>query len=84
MIQLDGHSMEGYGYDAASSLVYVYDTWGPNGQNPGTMTWGGTYSGMQQWGVDILTLAVPEPSTIVLLAIGAVGLFAWARRRRKS
>jgi hypothetical protein len=27
---------------------------------------------------------VPEPSTFVLLAIGAIGLFAWRRRRQAA
>ena len=58
LIQLAGHTMFGYGYDAANDLVYVYDTWTAAG---GTMTWGGSYGGMQQWGVEELTLAVPRP-----------------------
>ena len=47
MIQVEGHSMMGYGYDENGN-IYIYDTW-----NPGVhiMPWGGSYSGMTQWGV---------------------------------
>jgi len=82
LIQVEGHTMLGYGYDAANNLVDVYDTWAPNGQNPGTMTWGGAYSGMNQWGVVVMD-PVPEPSTIVLLVAGACGLCIYGFRRRK-
>jgi len=90
IIQVDGHSMLGYGYDAASSLVYLYDTWAPNGQNPGSMTWGGSYSGMDQWGVEVLALApsqpgiVPEPISLVcgLIGLGCIG--GYLKRRRAA
>ncbi|MGW8255866.1 MAG: PEP-CTERM sorting domain-containing protein [Thermoguttaceae bacterium] len=86
MIQIEGHSMYGYGYDAANSLVYVYDTWNPNGQNPGVMTWGGTYAGMDHWGVEVLELApVPEPSTLAMLAgLGVMFAVGYRRRRGRS
>ena len=51
MVHLDGHTMFGYGYDASQGQVYVYDTFAPDGQTPGNMTWGGSYDGMAQWGV---------------------------------
>ena len=79
MIELDGHTMLGYGYDAAGNLVYVYDTWT---QGPHTMTWGGTYGGMSQWGVEVLEIAsVPEPNTFLLLvAAGLIGRVYICRR----
>ncbi len=78
IIQLDGHTMLGYGY-SGSNTVDIYDTWNSVGE---TMTWGGSYGGMAQWGVMALTL--PEPSTLALVAVSAlVGLIAYKRRRAR-
>jgi len=82
LIHVEGHTMLGYGYDdAIPDTIYVYDTWAPNGQNPGSMTWAGAYSGRSHWGVTALTITggVPEPATVILLAIG--GLLFLKRRR---
>jgi hypothetical protein len=78
LIQVEGHTMYGYGYINDTSTIQVYDTWAPAGQNPGTMTWGGSYSGMSHYGVAVLT-PVPEPGTICLLGLGALSLI----RRKK-
>jgi hypothetical protein len=75
MIQVEGHSMYGYGYDAANNTVLLHDTWSLGEHS---MTWGGSYAGMQQWGVVALT-PVPEPATICLLGLGSVVLL---RKRR--
>jgi len=87
LIQIKGHSMLGYGYDdETSTLVYVYDTWAPNGQNPGVMTWGGAYSSMPQWGVVVMELngVVPEPITLTcgLISLGCIG--GYLKRRRAA
>jgi hypothetical protein len=82
MIQVEGHSMVGVGYESSTSTVYLHDTWG---DYTASMTWGGAYSGMDQLAVTVMHLApVPEPATIVLLAICAIGLVgsAWRRRNR--
>ena len=54
MIHLEGHTMVGIGYDDASDTIYIHDTWD---HTLHTMTWGGSYSGMQQYGVTIVQLA---------------------------
>lgn len=53
LIQLTGHTVLGYGYDDAGSLIYVHDTWDYSNH---TMTWGGYYSGLQQYGVAVVEL----------------------------
>jgi hypothetical protein len=58
LIQVEGHTMLGIGYDTSASTIYVHDTWD---YSTHTMTWGGTYSGLQQWGVTVLQLtAIPD------------------------
>jgi YD repeat-containing protein len=54
MIHLEGHTMVGVGYDDASNLVYLHDTWD---RNLHTMIWGGIYSGMEHCAVTIVHLA---------------------------
>ncbi|NOR44552.1 MAG: hypothetical protein GQ534_03120 [Candidatus Delongbacteria bacterium] len=59
IIQLDGHSMLGYGYDNTDELnpkVIVRDTWSYDTSNTHVMPWGGTYSTMQHYGVSVLNL----------------------------
>ncbi len=59
LIQLDGHSMLGVGYESTNSTIYVHDTWG---NYTATMTWGGTYSGKPHYAVTVIILAAsPQP-----------------------
>ena len=44
------------GYDDATNLMYIHDTWD---YSTYTMTWGGSYSGMSHFAVSIVTLAAP-------------------------
>jgi hypothetical protein len=53
IIQLAGHTMLGYGYDSASTTIYICNTWDHSGH---AMTWGSTYSGMAHQGVTVLHL----------------------------
>jgi len=62
MIQITGHSMVGFGYDTSGTIVYIRNTWD---HSYDTMTWGGTYSGMQHRGVTVFRL---DPSTLAALS----------------
>ena len=57
MLNLDGHTIVGVGYDDSANTVYIHDTWDYNDH---TMTWGGGYSGMELQSVSIVRIA---PST---------------------
>jgi hypothetical protein len=73
LIHVDNHTMYGYGYIDGTDTIEVYDTWGPDGQNPGTMAWGGSYGSRAQYGVTVLELVpVPEPATMILLCLGGL------------
>jgi PKD repeat protein len=67
LIQLEGHTVLGYGYDDAGSIVYVHDTWDYSNHS---MTWGGSYSGMAQYGVTVVQL---QPSTVSIVANFSAG-----------
>jgi len=51
LLQLGGHTVIGVGYN--NSTVYIHDTWD---YSLHSMTWGGSYSGMVQWGVTVFEL----------------------------
>jgi hypothetical protein len=55
LIQVTGHTMLGYGYSNTGSVVYLHDTWDHVAHS---MTWGGSYSGMNHYGV---TVFIPAP-----------------------
>ena len=57
LIQVTGHTMLGYGYDASTNTIYVHDTWDYYSH---TMTWGGTYYGMQHRAVTVIRLNPPQ------------------------
>ncbi|TSA28506.1 PKD domain-containing protein [bacterium] len=61
MIQVAGHSMVGFGYDDSTNLVYLHDTWDYSNH---TMTWGGSYSGMQHYGVSVFILEPVTPTPV--------------------
>jgi hypothetical protein len=54
LIHVAGHTMLGYGYNTAGSLIYIHDTWDYTDHQ---MTWGGSYSGMAHYGVTVVSLA---------------------------
>ena len=53
MIHLEDHTVVGLGYDDATNLMYVHDTWD---YSTHTMTWGESYSGMDHLGVTVVQL----------------------------
>jgi hypothetical protein len=85
MIHVEGHSMYGYGYDAATQSIYLHDTWNEGQQS---MAWGGTYDGRALWGVTALELSggspVPVPPAILLFVSGLLSFMGWSRRRQAT
>lgn len=53
MLNLEGHTIAGVGYDDSNQTVYIHDTWDYNNH---TMPWGGSYSGMRLLSVSIVNL----------------------------
>ena len=62
LIQVEGHTMLGYGYDNNGSLVYIHDTWDYSSH---TMVWGGSYSGMEQFGGTSSSSQYPQVQLII-------------------
>ena len=52
LIHVEEHTMLGYGYDNPDT-IYIHDTWDHSDHS---MTWGGSYSGRQHYGVTIVQL----------------------------
>jgi len=69
LIQLNGHTMLGVGYNKTNSTVYIHNTWS---NSMDSMTWGGSYQNMAQWGVTVFHLspqsAVNNPPTLDAIA----------------
>jgi parallel beta-helix repeat protein len=71
LIHIVGHTMLGYGYNTAGSIIYIHDTWDYSDHQ---MTWGGTYSGEQHIGVTVIQLDSPTaPSVTTNDASGITG-----------
>jgi hypothetical protein len=60
LIHVEGHMMTGVGYNTNNNTVYLHDTWD---YDLHSMTWGGSYSGMAQYGVTVIHLAPINTST---------------------
>lgn len=58
LIQVQGHTMIGYGYDDTGSTIYIHNTWDYDDHS---MTWGDYYSGMLHYGVAVVRLAAAAP-----------------------
>ncbi len=71
MLNLDGHTIVGFGY--SGTTIYVRDTWDSDPGNIYTMTWGGIYppgslDGMELLSVSIVHLVTPPPTPDPVLA----------------
>lgn len=60
VIHVTGHTMIGLGYDDATNLMYIHDTWD---YNTYTMIWDGTYHGMRHLSVTNVQLAAAANGT---------------------
>ena len=58
LIQVSGHTMIGFGYNTASDLVYLCDTWDHSYHS---MVWGADYYGMDHYGVTVFRMAINDP-----------------------
>ena len=56
LLNLQGHSIVGVGYDDSSNTVYLHDTWD---NDVHAMPWGDSYAGMDLLGVSIVNLQEP-------------------------
>ncbi|MEN6302723.1 MAG: Ig-like domain-containing protein [Armatimonadia bacterium] len=65
LIHVDGHTMCGVGYDSTTKKVYVHDTWDWSLHQ---MTWGGSYNGLNHYGVTVVRLK-PVGTPLVSLSI---------------
>jgi hypothetical protein len=54
LIHVTGHTMAGVGYNTSGNVVYLHDTWD---YSIHTMTWGGSYSGMDHKSVTIINIS---------------------------
>ena len=58
LVHVIGHTMVGIGYDAAATnSIYIHDTWD---NILHSMTWGGSYGGMDLFAVTVIHLAPPD------------------------
>ncbi len=65
MINLAGHTIVGVGY-ADPSTIYIHDTWDSSNH---TMTWGGSYAGMEMVAVSIVNLAPIDPYSLTVTGL---------------
>jgi len=56
LLNLEGHSIVGYGY--SGSTIYIRDTWDNDPNNTYTMTWGGSYPPPPKTPMDLYSVSV--------------------------
>lgn len=70
LINLQGHSIVGFGY--SNNLIFLRDTWDSNPNTIYTMYWGGSYAGMQMDSVSIVHMEFPVTQTQIMLSNGTI------------
>lgn len=63
LLNLQGHSVVGVGYEDATSTVFIHDTWD---NSTHSMTWGGSYAGMGLWGASVVNLQASGNATVTV------------------
>jgi len=79
LVHLMGHSVLGFGYEAATGEIIFNETWY---EGEDRMAWGGSFSGMELWGVTVMELAPAPLPGAVLLGVFGLGTAGWRLRRR--
>ncbi len=57
LLNLEGHSIVGFGYSETSSTIYIRDTWDNDPNTIYSMVWGGSYGGMELVSASIVNLS---------------------------
>jgi hypothetical protein len=68
--------------DGWTQYTYFYNTGAPGSQARFAIRYVGTYDTSDYIGIDTLAVNVPEPTSALLFAVGALGLGAIRRRQR--
>jgi len=63
LIHVIGHTMVGIGYDTATNSIYIHNTWD---NNVHSMSWGGSYAGMDLYAVTVIHLAAPTEYSLTI------------------
>jgi len=66
MLNLEGHTIVGVGYNDTGNTVYLHDTWHQDGTTQ-SMTWGGSFSGKQLLSVSIVNVAPVQTDVAVTM-----------------
>ena len=70
MLNLEGHTVVGVGYDDATYQIYIHDTWD---YATHTMSWGGSYAGMKLISVSIVNLTSSATDRVTVSATAGSG-----------
>jgi hypothetical protein len=68
MLNLEGHTIVGVGYDTSTNAVIIHDTWDYLDHS---MTWGASYAGMPLMSVSIVNLEPPATFTLTVDITGS-------------